>query len=472
MLCNAALPNREMAHAAGFAAGGANELALLNALLCVRIHCASCSELQFASRLCVQPNEPNLCRFWLAALIAGVQRCTMALRAHSADARGGGSCHLQCGTRPSGLPYSRLRLLYMLLVGYLYMYTGHCVPVCLRAPLCAAIATLWLPPGTVPGVPALATGQRGHLAAEAGQVLPAESDSELFGDCEDLRRALLDIVQTDGALSGTLSTLLARLRPPAVVAEVIDSYPQSEFERRGGLMVAIVNYICESVAVSSDLSGNIDGGACPALFVRVAVRGSGLVASGAALGGSLRAEAEALLCSWRRQSIMDLVRGRRAVVCALAAGFTRPHSRDMQGYGTLADANRQLTSIAVRARRRGFKQAQLQVSYKVPVDMFDRNEGFRQAWFKQWVAAGGYARASTMPGTALDDWQGQELTSLQRIRMAATCQKVNAGGAFLQLIHDTDSLGDTLGTSELGSCSDCTTRLGEILGHMPTLSLS
>jgi hypothetical protein len=105
--------------------------------------------------ICVQPNEPHLCRFWLAAIIAGVQHFTAAQHARSEAKHDRGSCYLSDPIDMADMPISDLLALFSLLSGYLYMYSGHFVPTCLRAPLCVAAASLWLAPGTTPGVPFL-----------------------------------------------------------------------------------------------------------------------------------------------------------------------------------------------------------------------------------------------------------------------------------------------------------------------------
>jgi hypothetical protein len=133
----------------------------------------------------------------------------------------------------------------------------------------------------------------------------------------------------------------------------------------------------------------------PALGINVFVRGAGLVASGAALGGPLRAEAEVLICSWRGQDLLGLLQKGLAVLTVHADGFASPDMNELIDTSTLSDAASRLQQLAGQALKRGFKQAHVCVEYRVPVDAANQASRFKEACFRQWTANGGDVRCDS-----------------------------------------------------------------------------
>jgi hypothetical protein len=107
-------------------------------------------------------------------------------------------------------------------------------------------------------------------------------------------------------MCSTLAMLLAR--PTAGIAAEISKLSQMDLERRAGLIIAIAKLTNDELAINSAPSSVVNVCLRPAVCLHVAICGSGFVASGAALAGSLQAKADVLLRSWHGQSILRLCR--------------------------------------------------------------------------------------------------------------------------------------------------------------------
>jgi hypothetical protein len=340
-------------------------------------------------------------------------------------------------TELPGLPFSHVRMAYLLLASYVYMYTGHCIPTCLRVPLCMAAAAI--PPSSRPGRSTLASPERGRSFIGAGRAAPDECHKIVGDNCWMQRGLILHLSLTDSALKSVMASLGVGIANGAMLQIWQTLDPKAE--RSVNCMITAISAKCsEAMTFGCDCGDPYDRGdpydaesQPPSLHFHAFIRGVGLVSSGAALGGALRAQVEALLGRWRGKSILDLVHSRDATITVSAGGFTEVGSHDISRNDTLIDAACQLRAVAALAQKRGFRRAHVGFCYHMPTDTCEDGLQYQEAWMQQRDATALLAGQVPSQDLLQGRLAGRDVTALQLAHRATLDLQLSAGGLLQKL---------------------------------------